>query len=151
MTQRALQTPPDPKRPVPSPQQGWFTWWVSPGVSLLWRIPLFLLLAAFFALYIFRGLVHMAFLFDANQLITFIFAPILLPLAALPAGCFYFVARRLPRIWRNPAFASVGRRTLEAVASLPVALLAAVFIDLIEVIAVLRLGIRLPRLPLDLF
>jgi hypothetical protein len=126
-------------------------WWVMPSASIIWRVPLLLALAALFALYVFRGLVHLAFLFDANQLVTFIFAPILLPLAALPAGCFYFAARRLPSIWRNPAVAGVGRRALEALLALPLSLLAALFIDLVEVVAVLRLGIRLPRLPLDLF
>jgi hypothetical protein len=44
-----------------------------------------------------------------------------------------------------------GTKTLNTVLILPATLLVATFVDLIESVAVLRMGIRLPRLPFDLF
>lgn len=137
-------------RPPRARSVTWLSWWVSPSPSLVWRLPLLLVFAILGAWFVFRGLVRMAFIFDASALLSFLFAPILLPLAALPAICFWLALRTLPRVWRDPAV-NGGTKTLNTVLILPATLLVATFVDLIESVAVLRMGIRLPRLPFDLF
>ena len=122
--------------------------WFAPGASLLWRLPLLLVLAALSLWFAFRGLVHLAFLFDAHPIGTFIFAPALLPFAALPALCFLGVIRVLPRIWRDRTLSS-GRKSLAIAGGPLAALLAAQVIDLVQTNMIKLMGIRLPRLPLD--
>jgi hypothetical protein len=122
--------------------------WLAPGVSLLWRLPLFLLLTALAAWFAFRGLVHLAFLFEAHPIGTFIFAPALLPFAALPAVCFVLVMRFLPRIWLDRAL-SVGRKVLAVAGGPLAALFVAQLIDLVHINMIKLMGIQLPRLPLD--
>jgi hypothetical protein len=129
---------------------GWLPWWVAPSPSLIWRLPLLIALVALGAWYVFRGLVKMAFIFTAGELTSFLLAPILLPLAALPAYCFYFALRALPGVWRSPTTTD-GRKVLATAAALPAAWLVAAFVDLLEILAILRLDIRLPRIPLDPF
>jgi len=62
-------------------------WWFRPSASLIWRVPLFFVLGILATWFAFRGLVHLAFIFDSHPIGTFIFAPALLPFAALPALC----------------------------------------------------------------
>ena len=137
--------------PHPRPRSsGWFGWWVALGPSLVWRLPLLGAFALLGAWFIFRGLVRMSFIFAANQVLSFLFAPILLPLAALPAICVWYALRSLPRVWRETTTGG-STKTLNTVLILPVTLLVATFVDFVESVAVLRMGIRLPRLPFDLF
>ena len=124
-------------------------WWLTPSAALIWRLPLLLVVATLGLWFVFRGLVKLAFIFDASAVVSFIFAPIFLPAAALPALCFLFLIRALPVLWQD-AGASLARKLTWTVVSLPVALLLAIAIDLIETVAILRFGIRLPRLPLEL-
>jgi hypothetical protein len=128
----------------------WIRWWIGPGPSLAWRLPLLAAVAVLLGWYAFRGLVRMAFIFDASPIISFLLAPVLLPLMALPALCFYLLLRVLPQVWRD-AGTPAGRKAVNTLASLPAALLLAAFVDLLEIVAILRLGIRLPRLPFDPF
>jgi hypothetical protein len=123
---------------------------VAPSPSLTWRLPLLALVVALLAWYGFRGLVRMAFIYDANAIVSFLLAPVLLPLMALPALCFYLLLRLLPMVWRDDA-TPPGRKVLNTLASLPASLLLAAFLDLVEIIVILRLGIRLPRLWFDPF
>ncbi len=93
----------------------------------------------------------MAFIFDANAVMSFVFAPILLPLAALPAYCFYVALRGVPTVWRAPGVTH-NRKLASAVLALPGAWIVAIVFDLIEIIAIRGvLGIRLPPLPPDGF
>ncbi|HEU5316638.1 MAG TPA: hypothetical protein VFX49_11050 [Chloroflexota bacterium] len=133
-----------------SRRTGWFSWWVALGPTLVWRLPLLLAFALLGFWFVFRGLVRMSFIFAANQVLSFVFAPLLLPLAALPAICVYLALRTLPRVWRE-ATTNDGTKTLNTVLIFPVTLLVATFVDFVETVAVLRMGIRLPRLPFDLF
>jgi hypothetical protein len=122
--------------------------WLAPGVSLIWRFPLLVALALLSLLYAFRGLVHLAFLFEAHPIGTFLFAPALLPFAAFPAICFLLVIRVLPGVWRDRSL-SPGRKSL-AVAGGPLAAhLAAWVLDLVQINMIKLMGIALPRLPLD--
>jgi len=111
---------------------------------------LLLILGTLGAWFVFRGLVHLAFLFFASVVLSVVFGFVLLPLAALPAFCFWFALRTLPRIWRDPAI-NRAVKTLNTVLIVPVSLLVASFIDFVETVSILRMGIRLPRLPFDLF
>jgi hypothetical protein len=115
---------------------------------MAWRIPLLLLLSLLAAWYAFRGLVHLAFLFTAHPVATFLFAPALLPFAALPAGCLLGCARLIPAIWSNTATGG-GRRVALTAGAPPVALVLAQFIDLVQMNLIRMMGIALPRLPLD--
>ena len=137
-------------RPRPQPSATWLRWWIAPTPSVVWRFPLLLILGTLGAWFVFRGLVHLAFLFFASVVLSVVFGFVLLPLAALPAFCFWFALRTLPRIWRDPAI-NRAVKTLNTVLIVPVSLLVASFIDFVETVSILRMGIRLPRLPFDLF
>lgn len=130
----------------------WLLWWLAPSSSAAWRYPLLVVFLAGAALYAFRGLVKMSFIFIASAILSFVFAPILLPLAFLPAFCFYFALRRLPELWRDAA-TSTRQKGLTTAIALPATWLLAAFIDLLEIIAVRGLlGITdLPRLAPDFF
>lgn len=95
--------------------------------------------------YLFRGLVRMAFVFDASAVISFLLAPLLLPLAALPAACLYFAVRLLPRIWRDTRIGG-GTKALNTIVLLPAAALLAAFSDVIETSVLLQLRIPMPTL-----
>src|SRR5262245_27305128 len=77
------------------------SWWLPAAPSILWRGPLLLVLAILGAWFAFRGLVHVAFLFDRHPVATFLLAFLVLPLAALPALCFLAVVTYVPRLWRS--------------------------------------------------
>jgi hypothetical protein len=135
-------------RPSASPVRSVAGWWLRPGLSLVWRVPLFLLLGALGMWFVFLGLVHVAFIFDRHPFATFIFAPALLPFAALPALCFLFCLRGVAWAWRNPDF-SPGQKNLAAGGGPLVAFLLAELLDAIQVNMIHFIGIHLPRLPLD--
>jgi hypothetical protein len=122
--------------------------WFALGPSLLWRVPLLLVMVALTAWFAFRGLVHLAFLFVEHPIGTFLFAPALLPFAALPAICFLVVIRVLPRVWLDPSIGA-GRKALAVAGGPLAALLVAQFLDLVQINALKLMGIALPRLPLD--
>src|SRR5205809_6742967 len=96
-----LQEPPDGGLPGRSPVRSVAGWWFRLSPSLIWRAPLFLVLVVLGLWFAFLGLVHLAFIFDKHPLATFIFAPALLPFAALPALCFLYCLRGLAWVWRN--------------------------------------------------
>jgi hypothetical protein len=148
----ALQATPVPRtgRPRSSRPIAWLSWWVAPSASLTWRLPLLVAFTLLGGWFVFRGLVHLSFLFFASAILSVLFGFILLPLAALPAACFWLALRTLPRVWRDPSL-NGGTKTLNTVLILPAALLVATFLDFVETVAILRMGIRLPRLPFDLF
>ena len=123
----------------------WFGWWVALSPQLAWRIPVLALFALIGGWYLFRGLVRMAFIFDASAVVSFLLAPLLLPLAALPAACFYFAARLIPRVWRDARIGG-GTKALNTLVLLPATVLLAAFIDAVETGALTALGIRLPLL-----
>lgn len=125
-------------------------WWFRPGASLLWRVPLFLLLIALLAWFAFLGLVHLAFIFDRHPFATFLFAPALLPFAALPALCFLYCLRGMVWVWRHPDV-TPGQRNLAAGGGPIVAFLLAEFLNLLQVNLIHWIGIALPRLPFDPF
>jgi len=106
-------------------------------------LPLLGAFALIGAWYLFRGLVRMAFIFDANALISFLLAPLLLPLAALPAACFYFGARLMPRIWRDARIGG-GTKALNTVVLLPAAIALAAFLDVVETAILMQLRIPMP-------
>ena len=134
--------PARPPRPARSDRPAsWFGWWVAPSAALLWRVPLLSLFALAGGWYLFRGLVRMAFIFDASAVIAFLLAPLLLPLAALPAACFYFAVRLVPRIWRDPRI-SGGTKSLNTVVLLPASIVLAAFVDVVE--TAIMLGLRVP-------
>ena len=122
--------------------------WFRPGLALLWRVPLFLVLVVLGLWFAFRGLVHLAFIFDAHPVGTFIFAPALLPFAALPALCFLFSIRTLAWSWNSDDL-SPGQRNLVTGGAPLAALLAAEVIDLVQINLIKFMGVSLPRLPLD--
>jgi hypothetical protein len=126
----------------------WFGWWVALSPQLAWRVPLLAVFALIGGWYLFRGLVRMAFIFDASAVISFLLAPLLLPLAALPAACFYLAARLIPRIWRDARIGG-GTKALNTVVLIPAAVLLAAFTDVVETSALLSLGVRLPTLLLQ--
>ena len=117
---------------------------------MLWRVPLFLALLAGGLWFAFLGLVHLAFVFVTNELLTFIFAPALLPFAALPAICFLLCVRAIAWIWRNDAY-TPGQKQLAAGGGPILAYVLAQTLDLIQVNLIRMMGIALPRLPLDPF
>jgi hypothetical protein len=121
---------------------------LAAGPSLIWRLPLLLLLVALGLWFGFRGLVHLAFLFDAHPVGTFLFAPALLPFAASPALCFLLYARLLPAYWRTRG-ASSGRRLLAAAGGPVAACFSAQMLDLVQINLIRLMGIPLPRLPFD--
>ena len=142
-----LQGRPDRRaRPIRPPT--WFGWWVALSPQLAWRVPLLAVFALIGGWYLFRGLVRMAFIFDASAVISFLLAPLLLPLAALPAACFYLAARLIPRIWRDARIGG-GTKALNTVVLVPAAVLLAAFTDVVETSALLSLGVRLPTLLLQ--
>ena len=122
--------------------------WFRPSLALLWRVPLFLVLVVAGLWFAFRGLVHLAFIFDAHPVGTFIFAPALLPFAALPALSFLFSIRTLAWSW-NSHDLSPGQRSLVTGGAPVAALLVAEVIDLIQINMIKFMGVHLPRLPLD--
>ena len=132
-----------PRPPRADRPASWFGWWVAPSAALLWRVPLLSLFALTGGWYLFRGLVRMAFIFDASAVIAFLLAPLLLPLAALPAACFYFAARLVPRIWRDPRIAG-ATKTLNTFVLLPASIVLAAFIDVVETSIMLGLRVPLP-------
>jgi hypothetical protein len=123
-------------------------WWFRPSPALLWRLPLIVVAAVLAAWYAFRGLVHLAFLFDAYPVVTFLVAPVALPFGAAPALCFVAVIVGLPALWRRQRW-SRERLALVTLASPFVALIAAQMLDLIQINIIRMIGIPLPRLPLD--
>ena len=139
------QDRPRPSRPPRPPRSSrpltWFSWWVALSPGLAWRLPLLGAFALVGGWYVFRGLVRMAFLFDASAVISFLLAPLLLPLAALPAACFYFAVRLMPRIWRD-ARIGAGTKTLNTVVLLPASMVLAAFIDVVE--TAIMAGLRIP-------
>jgi hypothetical protein len=126
----------------------WFSWWVALSPQLAWRVPVLAVFGLIGGWYLFRGLVRMAFIFDASAVISFLLAPLLLPLAALPAACFYLAARLIPRIWRDARIGG-GTKALNTVVLIPAAVLLAAFTDVVETSALLSLGVRLPTLLLQ--
>ena len=122
--------------------------WFRPSLALIWRVPLFLVLVVLGLWFAFRGLVHLAFLFDAHPVGTFVFAPALLPFAALPAFCFLFSIRTLARTWNSDDLSS-GQRNLVTGGAPLAALLVAEMVDLIQINLIRMIGVHLPRLPLD--
>ena len=132
-------------RPRAGGSTTWFSWWVAASPHLVWRIPLLAAFALAGSWYLFRGLVRMAFVFDASAVVSFLLAPLLLPLAAVPAACFYFAARLIPRVWRDARIGS-GTKALNTVVLLPAAVLLAAFTDVVETSALIQFGIRLPTL-----
>jgi hypothetical protein len=123
-------------------------WWFRPGFSLLWRVPLFLALVLLGIWFAFRGLVHLAFIFDRHPVATFVFAPALLPFAALPALCFLYCLRALAWVWRNPNL-SPGQKNLAVGGAPLVALFLAEMLDVLQINLIHLIGIPLPRLPFD--
>lgn len=85
----------------------------------------------------------MAFIFDASAIISFLLAPLLLPLAGLPAACFYFAVRLMPRIWRDHRIGS-GTKALNTVVLLPATMVLAAFIDVVETAVMAGLRVPLP-------
>src|SRR5689334_9859788 len=147
------ETPPPAQSSLPpaarrSVARSIVSWWFRPGWSLVWRVPLFLVLIVLCAWFGFRGLVHLAFIFDANPLLTFVFAPALLPFAALPALCFIFCLRGMAWVWRNPDL-SPGKKNLASGGAPLVALFLAQVLDLVQINLIRLMGIHLPRLPFD--
>ena len=126
----------------------WFGWWVALSPHLVWRLPLLGVFGLVGAWYLFRGLVRMAFIFDASAVISFLLAPLLLPLAALPAACVYFAVRLLPRIWRDARIGG-GTKTLNTTVLLPAAALLAAFSDVVETSVLLQMRIPMPTLLLQ--
>ncbi len=122
--------------------------WFRPSFALLWRVPLFLVLVVMGLWFAFRGLVHLAFIFDAHPIGTFIFAPALLPFAALPALSFLFSIRTLAWSWNSDDL-SPGQRSLVTGGAPVAALLVAEVVDLIQINLIRLMGVHLPRLPLD--
>jgi hypothetical protein len=133
----------------PRRQRGTLSWWLVPGAGALWRYPVFLVVGALLAWYLFRALVHMAFLFVIHPFATFLLAFLLLPFAVLPAYAFLFYLQRVPRVWQ--AGPTQGRRLLWTAGGIPAAFVTAVMLDLIHIDLLRLLSIRLPRLPLDPF
>jgi len=125
-------------------------WWFRPSPSLIWRAPLFLLLVVVGVWFAFLGLVHLAFIFDRHPVATFIFAPALLPFAALPALCFLYCLRGLAWVWRNPNL-SPGQKNLAAGGAPLAALLLAEVLDVLQINLIHLIGVHLPRLPFDPF
>ncbi len=122
--------------------------WFRPSLALLWRVPLFFVLVVMGVWFAFRGLVHLAFIFDAHPIGTFIFAPALLPFAALPALSFLFSIRTLAWSWNSDDL-SPGQRSLVTGGAPLAALLVAEIVDLIQINLIRLMGVHLPRLPLD--
>jgi hypothetical protein len=123
-------------------------WWLAPAGSLLWRVPLLLVLSALTVWFALRALVHLAFLFDRHPVSTFLLAPLLMPFAAIPALCFLLLIRTVPRLWRRGNL-SPGQRGLLVAGGPLVALVLAVMVDLLHINLLRLAGIPLPRLPLD--
>jgi hypothetical protein len=122
------------------------SWWLAFGLSLLWRLPVLLLCVLLIAWFGFSGLAHLPFLFVENQLLTFIFAPALLPFAAAPALCFVAVLRLLPALWRRGTL-TAGQRLLVAGGAPLLALMVAQFLDLLQINLLKMVGIAPPCLP----
>ncbi|MGH2355854.1 MAG: hypothetical protein ACRDJN_29950 [Chloroflexota bacterium] len=124
------------------------SWWLAPAVALLWRLPLLLILGVLTIWYGFRGLAHLAFLFDRYPFITFLFAFALLPFAAAPAYCFYALIQYVPRLQRA-GMLPAGRLALVAVGGPVVAFILAVMIDLVQMNLLRIMDVPPPRLPFD--
>ena len=117
---------------------------------MLWRVPLFLLVVVLVVLFGFLGLVRLSFLFVAHPVATFVFAPALLPFAALPAICFLVCLRVVVWAWRNDDLTPGQKQLATGGAPLAAYLLAQV-INIVQVNLIRMMGIGLPRLPLDPF
>jgi hypothetical protein len=124
------------------------SWWLAPAVSLLWRFPVLAILTVLMAWFGFRALVHMAFLFDRHPLGTFLLAPVLMPFAGLPPGCFLALISYVPRFSRAGTL-SPARMALLLFGGPFVALLLAILLDLLHINLLRLMGVPLPRLPLD--
>ncbi len=116
--------------------------------SLLWRLPVLLVLAVLTAWFGFRALVHMAFLFDRYPFGTFLLAPVLMPFAALPPLCFVALIVYVPRLWRAGALSPAWLGFL-ALGGPVVALAVAMMIDLLHINLLRLSAVPLPRLPFD--
>jgi hypothetical protein len=123
-------------------------WWLGLDAGILWRVPLLVVLVILLVVFAFHGLVHLAFLFTAHPIGTFLFAPALLPFAFLPAGCFLFGIRWMPRVWRRGAYSSGQRIAITGLGPL-VAFVVALVINQVQFNLVRLMGIPLPRLPFD--
>ena len=125
-----------------------FGWWLRWGAGIVWRLPVLPVVTAVGVWYAFLGLVHLAFLFNAHQLATFIFAPAILPFVFAPALCFYAYLRFLPAAWRSDSITPGTRIAIAGLGPL-VALVVAQLLLFIQVSALRAMGIALPRLPFD--
>jgi hypothetical protein len=123
-------------------------WWLAPQLAVVWRAPILLLLSGLGLWYAFRGLVHLAFFAVLHLQLSFLLAPLLLPFAAIPAACFYFLIQRLPRVWRSDS-QSLRRLILTTLGWLVAGFLLAQVVDLVQIDLMRLMGIALPRLPLD--
>jgi hypothetical protein len=142
MISRAGHVRAGPRRPSA------LSWWFAPSLSLLWRVPELLVLTVLAAWFGFRALVHMAFLFDRFPLGTFLLAPVLMPFAAVPAGCFIALIVYVPRLARAGTL-TTGWFVFLVAAGPVIALLLAIMVDLLHINLLRLAGVPLPRLPLD--
>jgi hypothetical protein len=142
MISRAGHVRAGPRRPSA------LSWWLTPNLSLLWRLPELLVLTVLAAWFGFRALVHMAFLFDRYPLGTFLLAPVLMPFAAVPAGCFVGLIVYVPRLARAGTL-TTGWYVFLVGAGPVIALLLAIMADLLHINLLRLAGVPLPRLPLD--
>ena len=124
------------------------SWWLALGVSLLWRFPLLLLLGLLTAWFGFRALVHLSFTFLQYPIGTFLLAPVLMPFAALPPGCFLALIVYVPRLWRAGTLSGV-QKTLLLTAGPVIALFLAIMLDLLHINLMRLSGVPVPRLPFD--
>jgi hypothetical protein len=136
-----------PGKPEKAERAG-LRWWMALDAGILWRLPLLIVLFILMVVFAFHGLVHLAFLFTAHPIGTFLFAPALLPFAFLPAGCFLFGIRFMPRVWRRGAY-SPGQRVAFTGLGPLVAFVVALVINQVQFNLVRLMGIPLPRLPFD--
>jgi hypothetical protein len=124
------------------------SWWLAPAVSLLWRFPVLLVLGLCTAWFGFRALVHLSFTFLQYPIWTFLLAPLLMPFAALPPGCFLALIVYVPRLWRAGTL-SRGQKALLLTAGPLVALFLAIMLDLLHINLMRLSGVPVARLPLD--
>ena len=124
------------------------SWWLAPEVSLLWRLPLLVVLGLLTVWFGFRALVHLSFTFLQYPIWTFLLAPLLMPFAALPPGCFLALIVYVPRLWRAGTL-SRGQKALLLTAGPLVALFLAIMLDLLHINLMRLSGVPVVRLPFD--